>query len=148
MTRQDVDVQQDDQREGRRGAMGALLMRAFHLGAGSEGRKPSNAAWSGRKISCREWIAAGLHPDSFWKQTPRSFVAVMDGAARRQKREFDLMVSGAWHAEAFARTKQLKQLSDYTGTKPVRKAQTPDEMLAALQMMKAGGAPLSIRELN
>jgi hypothetical protein len=72
----------------------------------------------------------------------------MDGAARRQKWEFDLMVSGAWHAEAFARTKQLKQLSDYTGTKPVRKAQTPDEMLAALQMMKAGGAPLNIRELN
>jgi hypothetical protein len=72
----------------------------------------------------------------------------MDGAARRQKREFELVVSGAWHAEAFARTKSLKPLPDYLKAKPKPRIQTPDEMFANLQMMAAGGAPLNIRTIN
>ena len=73
----------------------------------------------------------------------------MEAVSRRHKREFDLTVSGAWHAEAFARTKKLKKLSEYVGDKPKSvKATTPDEMFAVLQMMKAGGAPLNIRTIN
>jgi hypothetical protein len=73
----------------------------------------------------------------------------MEGAARRQKRAFDLVIIGAWHTEAFARTKKLKALSDYVGDKPKPfKATTPEQMLAAFQAMQAGGAPLNIREVN
>jgi hypothetical protein len=70
----------------------------------------------------------------------------MEGAARRQKREFELAIIGAWHTEAFARAKHLKKLSEYLADKP--RAQTPDEMFAALQQMKAAGAPMNIRQIN
>jgi hypothetical protein len=93
-------------------------------------------------------VTAGFDPDGFWKQTPKSFVAVMEGAARRQKREFDLAITQAWHAVAFDRTKRLKGLADYLVVKPKYKAQTPEAMFAALMQMQAGGAPLSIREIN
>jgi hypothetical protein len=72
----------------------------------------------------------------------------MEGAARRQKREFELAIIGAWHTEAFARAKRLKNLSEYLADKPTRKAQTPDEMFAALQQLKAAGAPMNIRQIN
>jgi hypothetical protein len=72
----------------------------------------------------------------------------MEGAARRQKREFDLAIIQAWHTEAFARAKRLKKLSEYLADKPKRRAQTPDEMFAALQQLKAAGAPMNIRQIN
>jgi hypothetical protein len=70
----------------------------------------------------------------------------MEGAANRHKREFELAITQAWHGEAFARTKLLKGLGDYL--KRPKKAQTPDQMLAALKMYADGGAPLNIRTLN
>jgi len=70
----------------------------------------------------------------------------MEGAARRQKREFELAVTGAWHAEAFARSKRLKKLSDYL--QPKATASTPAEMLAVLRELQAGGAPMNIRRVN
>lgn len=93
-------------------------------------------------------MAAGLNPTDFWQQTPKSFVAIMEGAARRQKREYELTVVGAWHAEAFARQKRLKKLGDYLGDKPKARRQTPEEMFAVIQQFKAGGAPMNIREVN
>jgi hypothetical protein len=73
----------------------------------------------------------------------------MEGSARAAKRRHDLAIVQAWHGEAFARAKLLKGLAHYLGTKPKpTRAQTPDEMFAALQMMHAGGAPLSIRQIN
>jgi hypothetical protein len=93
-------------------------------------------------------VSAGLDPAEFWKQTPKSFVAVMEGAARRHRRDFELAITGAWHAEAFARQKRLKGLADYIGEKPKRRKQSPEEMFAILSQFQAGGAPIDIREVN
>ena len=93
-----------------------------------------------------EWAAAGLAPDSFWRQTPRSFAAIMEGRARAAKRNFELALSQAWHTEAFAREKRLKKLAEYLEGPP--KARTADEILDAFLMFQALGAPMTIREVN
>lgn len=94
-------------------------------------------------------MAAGLNPDKFWRETPRSFVAIMDGVTRAASRKYDHAIFVAWHVAAFGNAAQagkLKPLSKYLGIKP--KAQTPEEMLAALQVLKEAGAPMDIREIN
>jgi hypothetical protein len=82
----------------------------------------------------------------FWDQTPRSFVAIMDGRARAAKREADAAISLAWHIEAFARQKRLKPLREMLGIKP--KAQTPDEMLAVFKAIAGKGVPMNFKQLN
>lgn len=72
----------------------------------------------------------------------------MEGRARAAKRESDAMLSQAWHTEAFARQKTLKPLDKLLAAKPKKRRQTPDEMWAILQQYHAGGAPMSIREIN
>lgn len=93
-----------------------------------------------------EWVAAGLNPEDFWVQTPRSFVAIMEGVSRRAKRESDAKLSLAWHIEAFARQKRLKPLNQLLGIKP--KAQSTDEMLAVFQAFVARGVPMNIKKLH
>lgn len=77
----------------------------------------------------------------------------MEGAALRHKRELDMLIAGAWHTAIFglngyAGKLRGKNLSDYLNSAKPKKAQTPDEMFAALLMTQAGGAPLNIRKLN
>lgn len=78
-------------------------------------------------------------------QTPRTFIAIMEGAARAAKQQFEMFVSGAWHGEAFARTKRLKPLSDYL-TEHVD--QRPPDLLSAFREMKARGVSVDIKKLN
>jgi hypothetical protein len=87
-----------------------------------------------------------LDPETFWEQTPRSFVSIMEGRARAAKRRSDAMLAHAWHVEAFARQKKLKPLREMIDEKP--KAQTPDEMLSALMGFRARGANMSIKKLH
>lgn len=49
------------------------------------------------------------------RQTPRSYVAVMEGCAKAIETQKNLVVLGAWHGEAFHRTKRLKALAEYLG---------------------------------
>jgi hypothetical protein len=94
-------------------------------------------------------VAAGFDPDAFWKQTPRSFVTIMQGAARAAKREHDEGTARAWLTANFSAAAQcgkLKCLSSYV--KVERKRQSTDEMLAVLRSIAGSGTPLNIRKLN
>lgn len=86
-----------------------------------------------------------MPPGEFWVQTPRSFVAILDGRSRAAKQDYELAVAQAWHTEAFARTKRLKRLIDYL-KEP--KAQTPEEILAAFRSFQSHGAPMEIEQLE
>jgi hypothetical protein len=48
-------------------------------------------------------VKSGFDPEAFWRETPRSFVNAMEGAALRDKQQLDLAFWQAWHTEAFAR---------------------------------------------
>jgi hypothetical protein len=72
----------------------------------------------------------------------------MEGRARAAKREAEAMLSQAWHTEAFARQKHLKPLDKILAKRKPRRVQSPEEMLAILMQCQAGGAPLTIREIN
>lgn len=74
----------------------------------------------------------------------------MEGAARAAERQFDRDVSLAWHTAALggaAQAGKLKRLDRYLSKKSDR-AQTPDEMIGTLLVLKDMGAPMSIREVN
>jgi nitrate reductase assembly molybdenum cofactor insertion protein NarJ len=71
----------------------------------------------------------------------------MEGRAHAAKQQFDIAVAGAWHAEAFARTKRLKPLSKYLAHDDSR-GQDGAQMLAALREMNARGAPMTIRKVH
>lgn len=84
------------------------------------------------------WCEAGHAPDSFWGQTPRTFAIVMKAARARNKSQYELAVTTAWHVAAFnARTKTkegLKPLKKYIGEET---EQTPEMMLDELRAMGA-----------
>jgi hypothetical protein len=69
------------------------------------------------------WVEAGQNPDGFWRQTPRSFAAVLVGAARRRETEQQRLAWAVWHIEALHRSKRLPKLADLTGKRdrPVRR---------------------------
>jgi hypothetical protein len=70
----------------------------------------------------------------------------MEGMARAAKRNLELAITGAWHAEAFARTKRMKKLSAYLpGEQPLNGG---DDVIGIFRAMKKGGKPVSIRKLN
>ena len=91
-------------------------------------------------------MAQGLPPSEFWDQSPRSFVAIMDGCSRAAKRKSDAMLVHAWHVEAFARQKRLKPLNELLGIKP--RAQTTDEMLAVFRAIAGRGVPMNFKKIN
>lgn len=76
----------------------------------------------------------------------------MEGAARAANRRSDANTVLAYQALSFYGLSikgKLKGLNDYLIEKPKPpRPQTPDEMFAVLQMAIAGGAPMTVRELN
>lgn len=76
----------------------------------------------------------------------------MEGAALAANRRSDANTILAYTCLQFyglAMKGRLKPLKDYLIEKPKpKRAQTPDEMFAALQMFAAAGAPMTIREIN
>lgn len=105
------------------GGMGELLSRAMNLGD----EKPTEGGtvqWSLRNFLV-EWVGLGGSPAEFWKQTPKSYVAVMEGMAKAASREVDIAITTGWHAAIFALSGyagklQGKSLSDYLISKPER----------------------------
>ncbi len=89
-----------------------------------------------------EWVAAGFAPHGFWAESPRSFVTIMEGAARAAKQKFESEVTLAWHTAALsgqAQNGKLKKLKHYLGGGQKPKAQTPKEMIALLKGFEKHG---------
>lgn len=84
------------------------------------------------------WVEAGQDEARFWDQTPALFQAVMSGAERRERRQFELMTFAAWQGERFARTGKLKPLDHYLSEMRRKNAQTPAEMLKVLKALGTG----------
>lgn len=90
----------------------------------------------------------GLAPGMFWELTPFEFHVMAMGYVDREKeknrvRHNDL-ISVAWYAEAFARTKNLPKLENLLSQKEddgasihTHKEQTDDEMITACRMINA-----------
>ena len=97
-------------------------------------------------------MAAGLNPKDFWDQSPRSFVTIMEGAARAANRQTDRDTLLAYRVLQFyglAQRGKLKSVSEYLIDKPSRpKAQTAEQMLAVLKGMARSGTPMNIRQVN
>ncbi|MEG3152997.1 hypothetical protein U1769_24150 [Sphingomonas sp. ZT3P38] len=75
------------------------------------------------------------------------FVAVMKGRAHAAKEQRDLAIWQAWQGERFARTKKLKDLSEYLsgGSKePVQ----PEVVLDAMLTLQAQGAAMTVRRVS
>lgn len=91
-----------------------------------------------------------MSPDEFWRQTARTFVAIMDARAEAESAEFERALFLAWHVAAFngaGRAGKLKKLSHYLPKKPAR-AQTPDEMLDLFLQLQSRGVPMNIKQVN
>jgi hypothetical protein len=87
------------------------------------------------------WCAAAFPPDTFWRQTERSFANAVAGAAERE-------VTLAWQIEFFARQKRLNRLSEYL--QPIHSAQNDgaQALLGALFKMKRKGVPMKIERIE
>jgi hypothetical protein len=74
----------------------------------------------------------------------------MEGAARQVQRQMDLAIVGAWHSEAFARTKRLNKLSSYLSKDQPSPRSNHAQALAFFHGLKARGVPVKIskREIN
>jgi hypothetical protein len=88
---------------------------------------------------------------AFWKQTPRTFIAIMEARGRAAQRKLDQDISLAWHIMAIDRDNQrgrMKPLSKYiTAIRPVRQ-QSADEVAAIFLALKAKGKSVKIREVK
>jgi hypothetical protein len=100
-------------------------------------------------------VALGGSPAEFWRQTPSSYVTVMEGMARAATRQVDLCVVTAWHTATFtlgmyAGSPQLKgkTLSDFLSSKHEPRATDHREMNARaihfFNSLKARGVPVDI----
>lgn len=89
-----------------------------------------------------------MEPGAFWRQTPRTFAIIMEGRARAAQHRYEMVLSQAWHTEAFARQKKLKPLEKYLTAAEPQKSQTPAEMLATLRELKERGAPMTFTRVE
>lgn len=92
------------------------------------------------------WTEAGFGPDSFWDQTAATFEAAIGGVRRRAEREAADRIVQAHATALFMRVKKLSgDVRKYLPAKDGGK-QSPDDMLAMLRALQAGGAPMTIRK--
>ncbi len=80
------------------------------------------------------WVEAGNPAEIFWQQTPRTYQAIMEGCARRERRQAAHAMAIGWHAANFARAgKHLRNLDHYLRKLEPQKDQTADEAAAIWQ---------------
>lgn len=96
-------------------------------------------------------MALGGASSEFWRQTPRSYIAIMEGMARAANRQVDLAIVNAWHTAVFglngyAGKLKGKALSDYLsgGSKPAEQNLKHAQAIAWAHRMKARGFPVEI----
>jgi hypothetical protein len=80
------------------------------------------------------------------KQTPYSYVTIMEGRARAAKREIELGQMQAYLSVWFERQKRLKPLKHYLSGSGGNMARKPKDMLAVLRELRDRGAPMKIRK--
>jgi hypothetical protein len=74
-----------------------------------------------------------LRPDGFWKETPRSFVNAMEGAAERDRRAMDMVIAQAWWTESQRRRFEAEAAQALSRPDEAAKPQTGDEVFAVWQ---------------
>jgi hypothetical protein len=85
-------------------------------------------------------VAAGLPPESFWDQTPRTHAAIMKGRAKAFDAEAERDISLAWWIENLGRAgKSFRALSYYLAKLRPRPAQTADDVVAIFEGFAAQG---------
>lgn len=99
-----------------------------------------------------EWTALGGSPSEFWRQTPRSYIAIMEGMARAASRQADLAIVNAWHTAIFvlngyAGKLKGKSLSDFLSGDRVqaKRRSTYADAHAFFGRLKAEGFPIETR---
>ena len=88
----------------------------------------------------RDWCSAGYDPDSFWRQTPRSYTSAMGGALDRLRRDGERDLALAHTVASFTRAKKLEPLERYLPARP--KTRRGGDMLTALKSIAAATAEL------
>ena len=95
----------------------------------------------------RIWIEETGDPDSFWHQTQRSFVNVLEAGAARRQREIERDLTLAWQTGNFAQAK-LKRLDYYLKKMRPPKPQSAAEMVATFKAINGDSNLMNIRYLN
>lgn len=75
----------------------------------------------------------------------------MRGAADALKRDRERVLFGAWATDRFAREDKLRGFNHYAKTmlpQEQRKPQTPAELLASFEAIRASGVPMTIRRVS
>ncbi|AHE55537.1 hypothetical protein [Sphingomonas sanxanigenens] len=84
----------------------------------------------------------GFEPDAFWKQTPASFAAAVQGRVEAAEEAIEESYFNAWATERFAREKKLKAFQHYAADLKPKRPKTPKELLT---MFKGFGDKVRIK---
>ena len=101
-------------------------------------------------------MEAGFTPDTFWRQTERSYVLAIEGAADRSKREIEREQMVAYTSAALNGLAFVGKLKPYEEhfPNPANSAEAstmPPEgakMLSAIFKLKQRGVPMKIERVN
>jgi hypothetical protein len=92
-------------------------------------------------------------PLSFWRQSPRTFVNAMEGAAKAEERRLDHAVVAAWYTATFALGMYSgklkgKRLTDFlSGDRGKAERNPAADAVAFFHRMKAAGFPVKIERV-
>jgi len=92
--------------------------------------------------------SAGVAQAEFWELTPRELGLALDGAAQREDRDLDRLLTAAWHGAAFERAKRLPKLDRVLrrGRLPKsRSRRSADSLLAKVRAVNAALGGLDMR---
>ncbi len=124
-----------------------LLQRAMSFGEAKHDGEKSD--WSIESFLI-QWVSLGGSPSEFWKQTPRSFIAIMEGMAKAANRQVDLAILGAWHTAIFGLNGfdgklKGKKLSDFLSAPEKKEVNTKSaQAIAFFNSLKARGIEVEI----
>lgn len=94
-----------------------------------------------------EWCAAGLDPEAFWKQTPRTYRTIMEGRRHAVQRRLEDLTFIAFQGERMARDKRPKLKTFMNDLKP-KSGFDGRDLLAHLRSIRRQGAPVKITRLK
>jgi hypothetical protein len=88
-----------------------------------------------------------LMPSEFWSLTFAEFMQMVEGYTRRQKREINYHIAGAWYSAMLSRQKQIPKLNSLLqDDTTARKQQSDEEMMTMAKMLNAafGGEVIEV----
>lgn len=90
------------------------------------------------------WVEAGFPPDTFWKQTQRSFSNSLTGVAKHR-------ITSAWHIgvmSGLAYAGKLRALEDYLPGPANEGTKGAAQALGFLFKLKRKGIPMTIEKIE